>query len=706
MNPKIRLLFFLFFTPFIARSQNDTIPEVNQLLDLSLEQLMNIRVVTASGYLQTVAEAPSTITVITSKQIQERGYEQLEDALRDVPGIDMIHINGYAPTLFYFRGMYGAENLRALLMIDGVPENNIIGSNDMAGPVYSLHNIERVEIVWGAISALYGANAFGGVINMITKKGADINGFNFDQGFGSFNTNFKKLSLGLKKNKLEFSAAGTLYSTDGPRFHNRDPIYSASFVDNAYSFNTAISYYAKKSTITMGYRNYHTVTGWGTYSNSPTVYLHLPPQGNGNIGLVGLLQRDFRNERPGVIISFLRTWFLQNEYRASEKLKLLARLVYRETGTGDDSYLYVTADGNRMIRAKVATYSNRVAGELTANYNISDKHKIFAGVGFNQDNVEEGGRATTFDLTTIYLVDGRDTVVNLSSVFRPRRSDIRNNIGGYLQYVLSSSLFKKTEFTFGARYDHHSYFGSTFNPRISIVNNPSSRWTFKFQFGTAFRAPTNLEVYQTPGGNFQIKPERIKTFEINAIYLPRNNLRFQLNGYRNELTDVVILSNLSGLTVNKNPGVFTIHGVEAIADFDITKTISGFVNFTFTDTWGKNLLTGDSGRLPGIAAVKGNAGLTFRSTDFLTISLSGNWVGERRSPRTSPYGPVDGYFLTNCSVTTARLFKDRVTASLNIHNLFNVRWLDPGFRTADGLLYATVLEQPGINAVFKIGIRL
>jgi outer membrane receptor for ferrienterochelin and colicins len=150
---------------------------MDTLLQLSLEQLMNVKVVTASGFPQTAAEAPSTITVITAEQIKERGYEQLEDALRDIPGIDMIHLNGYAPTLIYFRGMYGAENLRALLMIDGIVENNLVGTNDFAGPAYSLHNVDRIEIIWGPASALYGANAFGGVINIITKKGADINGF-------------------------------------------------------------------------------------------------------------------------------------------------------------------------------------------------------------------------------------------------------------------------------------------------------------------------------------------------------------------------------------------------------------------------------------------------------------------------------------------------------------------------------------------------
>src|SRR5437763_91976 len=120
------LMFPGFLLPLIILAQEgntnekDTTPEVQQLLSLSLEELMDIKVSTAAGFFQSVTEAPSTITVITAQQIADRGYNQLEDALRDVPGIDMIHINGYVPTLIYFRGMYGAENLRALFMIDGI----------------------------------------------------------------------------------------------------------------------------------------------------------------------------------------------------------------------------------------------------------------------------------------------------------------------------------------------------------------------------------------------------------------------------------------------------------------------------------------------------------------------------------------------------------------------------------------------------------
>lgn len=668
---------------------------------------MNIKVVSASGYLQTPSEAPSTITVITARQIAERGYEQLEDALRDIPGIDMIHINGYAPTLIYFRGMYGAENLRALLMIDGIAENNILGSNDMAGPVYSLHSVERIEIIWGPVSALYGANAFGGVINIISKKGKDVNGLHFEQGFGSFNTVFQKLNLGLRKGKFEFAASGTLYSTDGPKFTNRDPNYSASYVDKAFSFNGAVSYYSDKSKTTLGYRIYKTPMGWGTYSNSPTVYLGLPPQGNGNLGTLGVLQRDIRGERSGLDDSYLRTWYIQNEYKPNEKLSLLSRVVYRETGTADDSYLYISPTGTRLVRLPITSYSNRLFGELSTNYSLFENHKLSAGVDYYQDNVEAGIRQPTIDLTTIYLLDGVDTLLNLYSTFLPRKYDIRENFGSYLQYVYNSKLLHKTNFTLGLRYDHNSYFGDAASPRIAIVNQPAPKLTFKLQFGNAFRAPSNLEIHQIiPDSNFHIKKEKIRTYEVNAIYEVSKNLQLQLNAFRNELSDVIILGNITGVIPDKNAGVFKITGAEFAMNMVVAKNISAFLNFTYQHTWGKNLASGNSGQLPGMATVKGNAGFTMHVQDLFILSMSGNWVGPRRSPRTDPYGPVDGYFLTNASLSTRELFKARVTASVSVQNIFNTTWLDPGFRTADGYLYSTVLEQPGITGLFKIAINL
>jgi outer membrane receptor for ferrienterochelin and colicins len=702
---KIRFFFLIisFLSSYSLRAQDDSTRKALDLSELSLEELMNIQVSTASGYMQTTAEAPSTIQVITARQIAENGYEQLEDALRDIPGIDMIHINGYAPTLIYFRGMYGAENLRALLMIDGIAENNIIGSNDIAGPAYSLHNVERIEIIWGPASALYGANAFGGVINIITKKGKDINGLHAEKGFGSFNTSVEKISLGLKKNHFGLTLSGSLYSTDGPKFTNRDPNYNSSYVDKAYSFDGSISYSATRSETVFGFRAFETPMGWGTFFNSPTVFLGLPSQGYGNKGVLGLLARNVRSEKSGLEDPYSRTLYLQHEFKPNEKINFLARAAYRETGIGEKSYVYITIDGKKLIRGITASYSNRTSGEFLMNYSPGEKNKLSAGIQFYQDNVERGGRRSTVDTVKTYLIDGKDIVTNLYSTFLPRVYDIRNNLGSYIQYALNTNLLGKTNFTLGIRWDYNDYYRNALSPRIAIVNQPNDRLTFKMQFGSAFRAPTNTEIYQS-GPAFKLKTEKIITYEANMIYsLPKKRI-VQLNAFRNELSDVIILSNLVNLNQNKNPGEITINGLEARLNMALEANFSGFVNFTYQDAIGKNLITNFKRHVPGIAKVKGNAGIDLHVEDAFIISLTENWVGKRGAPSTSPYGSVDGYFLTNGTISTKKLFNDRVSASITVRNLFNTKWLDPGFRSADGFLFSTVLEQPGISGLFKIGI--
>jgi outer membrane receptor for ferrienterochelin and colicins len=706
----------LLFTFSFSYAQNDTLGKAVKLAELSLDDLMNVKVVTASGFQQTAAEAPSTILVITAQQIKERGYEQLEDALRDVPGIDMVHLNGYAPTIFYFRGLYGVENLRTLLMIDGIPENNIAGTNDMAGPAYSLHNIERIEVIWGPASALYGNNAFGGVINMITKKGADINGLQVERGTGTLNTSFEKAVYGLNKSGFDISLSASLYKTDGPRFTNRDPNYSGSFIDNAWGAYANIAYIYKKIKTTLGGRAFETPMGWGTLFNSPTKFLGLPSQGNGNQGTIGILSSNFRGEKPGLEDPFSRTIFLQSEYTANSHFSLLGRVQYRQTGISDRSYIYITVDGSNLIRAPFAQTANRTEAELSANYSIKDKHRFSAGLQFYQDNLERdsisrsGNRGTNPDNTS-YTIDGHFHVTGLYTTFKQRYFTIWNTFGSYLQYSLSTNLLGKTYFTVGARYDNSNVYKTSPSPRVAIVNKPNDKLTFKLLYGNAFRAPVISEKLTADRLGQEIDPEKIYTYEGNIIYKPSSKYLLQVNGFYNHLNDVILQTKRITLVQNTAKGKADIEGIEAKADIVITNHISTFANFTWQDGTQTALAatTGPASdsvfTLPNVARVKGNLGVTAHFSDVFTVSLISNWVGDREVLGTNPYGTVTSYVIENLVVSTDRLFNNRVTASINIRNLFNKQYLDPGLRSGDGEILPTVVEQQGITGLFKVGIH-
>jgi len=702
------LLLLSFLACSCLNAQTDTIPKVAELSELSLEDLMSIEVVTASKTEQKLIEAPSTMTVITARQIEERGYQQLEDVLRDLPGVDLIHVHGAIPTIATFRGMYGDENKRILFMIDGSTEINLIGDFELAGPAYSLHNAERIEIIWGPGSALYGANAFSGVINVITKKGADSNGLHLQAGYGSFNTAMLNGLFGLKKSNFDFAFSGSLLRSDGPVFANRHPDFSNASIDNAWSFNGKVQYSYKKTKTTLGFRTYQTPIGTGLFTNTPTRLLALPPPGNDNPGNSGTIPYNIRGERPSLWDSYARTVSVENEFSPTSKFTVVARFRYRETGLSEKTYSYLTFNGTSVQRLRFVHSSHRIAGDVSATCSISERHALYAGVHYYNDNLEKGYRGTIPD-TRVDTVDNIP-VSNINSTLKPREYTIQNNIGVYLQYVLNTGFLRKTNLTLGGRYDYNDVYGSTINPRLGLINQPHEKFTWKFLFGSAYRAPTNYELFPAAVGfripNPDLGPEKIMTYEINLSYAPVKSLLGQINLFWNSLTDLIItdVPVEGGKTQNQNIGEATTRGVEVKVDVVPVKAFSAFANFTL-QRGSENYMWLDSIEefdIPNIAAVKGNVGITLHIADIFTVSMIENLSGPRSVPATNPLGEVEGYYLTNLVITTNKFFENRISASLTIRNLFNQTWYDPGIRAADGNFYAPVHEQPGINGMFRI----
>lgn len=683
--------------------------ELEQLNTLSLEELMNIEVVTACGMKQKISEAPSTMHVITSQQIQERGYEQLDDVLRDIAGVDLIRVYGRAPSFITFRGMQGDENRRMLFMIDGIVENNVMGDFAIAGPAYGLHNVDRIEIIWGPGSALYGANAFSAVINIITKKCEDAQGIHFQKAFGSYNTSIESIVVGIKKSNIELLFSGSLYNTDGPYFSSRHPQYSNSYVKNAWSLNGTICYTTNRFKTTLGSRAHETPGGWGEPLASPTLLLNLPSQGNQNSGKGGMIQSNLNGVAPSFAETFLKTTFIQSECTLRSKLTLFARGQYRETILTDKSFVYLNSPGTKFAtKNPAAYYANRVSGELSVTYSLTEQHQLSAGIQIYQDNLEHGFRET-FPDTQVDTIENIP-FTNMHALFKPREYTIQNNIGTYLQYVLNTTLLNKTNFIFGGRYDHNNVYGKTINPRAGIINRPNEQLTLKLLYGNAFRAPTNFELYAAPTGvriqNLDLKPEKIQTYEANIIYTPLKIMSLQVNLFQNQLHDIIVhdVPVGTGVTQNQNSGTASIKGLEAKMDIVSSKWYSSFLNFTYQEGIQNDGIKESS--IPNIATVKGNAGFSFYIAKLFTVNIIENWVGDRSVAPTNPHGKVKGYFSTNFTLSTNKLFNNRISASISIRNVFNQLYYDPGIRAADGNFYATVNDQPGINGLFKISLSL
>jgi len=206
--------------------------------------------------------APATTIVITQEEILQRGYTDLIDILKDIPGFDISIYYGQLYANVYQRGFRTNNTERILLLIDGVEDNDLWSNFADISQQYPVTNIKRVEVIYGPASTMYGPNAFSGVINVITKEPADYLkdkrsfGIHANAGIGSYNTKYVDASTAFKKGIFSFSATGRLYYSDRPDLSGqKEWDFDSSVYHNDEIFNNYL--YLKKIEDFKQYLNYY-----------------------------------------------------------------------------------------------------------------------------------------------------------------------------------------------------------------------------------------------------------------------------------------------------------------------------------------------------------------------------------------------------------------------------------------------------------------
>ncbi len=186
---------------------------------------------------ESLREAPATVVVLTGEEIERRGYLDLEELLYDLPGFDVSRSNGEIYSSFYQRGLRSGNNDRNLLLVDGVEQNEQSTNAVLLSRQYALSNIDRVEVVYGPASTMYGANAYAGVINILTKPpealiGDRRFGFAAQGAAGSFGTRFADLTLAGQ------TRSGDVAWSVSSRVHHSDEMDLSRFPDWDYDYSS------------------------------------------------------------------------------------------------------------------------------------------------------------------------------------------------------------------------------------------------------------------------------------------------------------------------------------------------------------------------------------------------------------------------------------------------------------------------------------
>ncbi|MEZ5482832.1 MAG: TonB-dependent receptor plug domain-containing protein [Porticoccaceae bacterium] len=170
----------------------------------------------ATGYSKAISKAPAVASVITSEDIKRMGATDIDMVLETIPGLHVARDVVAHNPIYTFRGIYADFNPQVLMLINGVPVTNLFhGDRNLVWGGMPVQAIERIEVIRGPGSAIYGADAFAGVINVVTKGPEDISGVSSGIRYGSFRTKDAWLSVGDSAGGVKYSAVIEMHKTEG-----------------------------------------------------------------------------------------------------------------------------------------------------------------------------------------------------------------------------------------------------------------------------------------------------------------------------------------------------------------------------------------------------------------------------------------------------------------------------------------------------------
>lgn len=633
----------------------DSLDSMDQLLSLSLEEVMASKVMISTNTKQALSRAPSVVSIISAEDIKATGAANLTEILQSIPGIYIRNnLFGLRP-LITFRG---ASAGHTLLMVNGVPQRDLVWTTGIFWKGLTTNMIERVEIIRGPGSALFGSDASAGAINIITKTAGKITQSEAGARTGSFDTQAGWVQHGGQWNDVDINLTAELSRTGG---HNPYIAVDGQTARDK-TFGTKVS-------LAPGNANYGYDNEDIRFSMSKGNWRLLADylrQSNLGIGLTGAAVLDpltrGSNSRTDIGLlynneEYARDWGVNAELRYRH-LDYTSGDGFQENPPGyrDATGAYPAGFMN-LMRSAQRDYTIEGSGL----YSGFKSHAIRLGGGYNSENLYFVEQFLNKGIGP----DGRPLpaggpladVSDTPYAFAPEK--IRRVSYVYLQDVWT--LSNDWELTAGARYDRYSDFGSTLNPRLALVWQSTEQLITKLMYGQAFRAPNYLELYALTAAtkpNPNLTPETSRTWDLAFSYSVSRDLKLGLDFYRFEQTNLIAPDATNQY---QNLGNNTARGVELEAQWQAAKTLRLAGNLTHRD---------DSIAFNSVPKRKAYLRADWAFIPRWNWNLQATWIDKRTLPAGDPRSPLNA-----CTVvdTTLRYFlrKDWEFAA-SVRNLFDV----------------------------------
>lgn len=499
--------------------------------------------VTATRTETALQDAPGAITVITAEEIRERPVRDIVDILADTPGISLLGRGvGGRKTI----SIRGAENRHTLILVDGrriAASDAVMGHSNFENSWISLESIERVEVVRGPLSALYGSEALGGVINIITKVPSD-----------KWTGNFK--------------IGGGMPDGDGGESTDFGIAVSGPIIKDKLSISLAVDYLHEKATADEDNPQYSEIEGREILSFSPRLFF--TPNKDHRFELFATVvdeERDYLSSSRDIDVSYL--------YEL-DKYMVGAAWNGKIGPTQSKINLYRSQIDKLSIKTTLADGSKTESPDIATNDILDAQTSI--QLGFNRITLGGEYRKESIEAESLADIGGEEEITH-KALFVQNEMTLLND---------------RLMLTPGLRYDDHEFFGGEVSPRIYALYKVGEQINLKAGYGHAFNAPTAKQI--SPGynassgphsfiGNPDVDPESSDSYEVGIEYFG-SAVTAQAFYFHNEIDDLIAYTRVGSTGPGGRFGIYQainvdearIQGVETKVEvklpygFDVTAT--------------------------------------------------------------------------------------------------------------------------------------
>jgi len=722
-------LIFLFISLSVLQAQSK---KSDELFNMSLEELLHITVSSASKVSQDIHNAPAHILVFTKEQIEERGYYSLEDLLRDLPEVD---IQEYSHVFSFnritVRGISG--NSKFLVLLNGQrissPTADIIAVKEN----YPLYMAKQVEIILGPSSALYGADAFSGIINIITDD--DPTNEQLSVNFSAGMYHYYRSSIFIKKQLYP-----DINMQAGVAFHksrNADlsSFYPAKFRpaplvtfggDTIVRVSDRHQYQAPTASNSLfvqltAHKAFHLAL-FSSFYSSPTTNGIKPDQNAFDDNLqydtgVYSLYADYTYHFGGKFSAKTSLSYGSYKIYPNSVFKNIFSAYQRIYKYGLGSRMTLEEQVNYRLDRKHNFTSGLVLESLSALPQTMDlSHRVQENHPLSEQHFFYPGTENTIPLKFFYL--------NYA------------NHAAYLQW--QTQWLNNLHSTVGFRYDHNTRYNSTIMPRLAITYSPDRKTNLKTMYGESYLAPSPYTSYDHFGsfsgqknGNGQyisyylhipnafLQPERTRTLEFDGSRTVSNDLLFNFSTFVTTMSDIILRDAYTtpsyyingGEILNwsryENIGQARIWGLSLCGEYHLNFTnssLEGWANYSITDGYIIEKKGGEKLDLPYLATHKLKLGLVWNYRNAFTISPRLYWIGKTNSVWIDSRHPrrrvqVDSYHILNIHMSMNQLFK-MIDLVIDINNALDTKYYNAGGSTSNAFISA-----PQDPILFRLGFR-